>query len=240
MRRTLCHILTLAALIVPGTAVAEGSILPRPADCKAVMTIQKHGCEVETKLMCGSGKTAFWRSETYNLAGADGVSHSDQHYSLLEEQDADGQFRVVNNPMKSFADSPAEVIAKGTGNFLQIGTVTLFGIQKPVSASGTMTQEPDALQLSGRSLHRFSLDVAMKLPPPMPVINGSGIAYFDAPTGVLFEGEMNFDWPPSDGSIPSEPAALILPGQPGFDEPFPTYDCGDISLYSTDEKADRS
>jgi hypothetical protein len=240
MQSSLRHILTCAALFAPGLAMAEGSILPRPADCKAVMTIQKHGCEVETQLFCGMGEAAFWRSETFNLEGPDGVSHTDQHYSLIEYQDASGDFGIVTDPAKSFADTPLDVIAKGKGEMAQIGTVSMFGIKKPVSALATMTFEPDELQLSGRSLHRFSVVVAMQLPPPMPLINGTGIVYFDVPTGVLFDGEMQMDWPPSDDKFATAPAAIILPGQPGFDQPYPTYDCGDISLNLTDEKADRS
>ncbi len=240
MRPCLRHMLRLAVLLAPGLAVAEGSILTRPADCKAVMTIQKHGCEVETQLMCGSGDAAFWRSEEYRFQGLNGVSHTDQQYRLIADQYTNGEFDFIIDPTKSFADTPLTVIAKGTGGYAQVGTLSMFGLTKPVSLTATLRSEPIELQLSGRSLHRFAVTFAMQLPPPMKAVKGNGVSYFDAPTGVFFDGELEFDGKALLSEISSKPAAIILPGEPGFDEPFPTYDCGDISLNLMDEKADRS
>lgn len=241
MRSILRHALTCAALLVPGGAMAEGSILIRPVSCVPVMTIQKHGCKVETQLRCGTGDAAFWRSERFDSGeGFSSVSHWDQHYGMMEEQSETGNIHIVYDPTTSFSDSPLDVIAKGTGALAQIGTMSMRGIEKPYSLIAQLKLGPNEVQISGRSLHRFSATIATQYPPPMPVINGIASIYFDEPTGVLFDGEREMEWPPSDGKIPATPAAIILPGEPGFDEPHPTYDCGNLSYNDLDIKADQA
>lgn len=236
MRSTLCHALICTALAAPGAAMADGDLMTRPASCVPVMTIQKHGCEVETHMRCGSGETAFWRLENSDGDGFAFVSHADAHYSMTEFRDNEG-LRIIIDPAKSYADLPLDVIANGKGRVVQIGTMSVWGLTKPISLIAELAAQPDPLELDGRRLDRIRGTIAAQLPPPVPLLNGTSMIYFDQPTGVLFEGETKMDWPPSDGEIPNAPAAIIMPGEPGFDEPHPTYDCGNLSFNHLDIKA---
>ena len=239
MRSTLRHALICTALAAPGAAMADGDLMTRPASCVPVMTIQKHGCEVETHMRCGSGETAFWRLE--NLENTDGedyafVSHADSRYNVTDFQDGSG-LKIVTDPTKSYADLPIDVIKSGKGSLAQIGTLSVWGITKPISLVAQLDAKPEPLELDGRRLDRIFGTVVVQMAPPMPPLHGTSMFYYDQPTGVLFEGETEIDWPSSEGEIPNAPAAIIMPGEPGFDEPHPTYDCGNLSFNHLDIKA---
>ncbi|OYU41384.1 MAG: hypothetical protein CFE33_04870 [Pseudorhodobacter sp. PARRP1] len=132
-----------------------------------------------------------------------------------------------------------DIIATGGGGSLEFGTLIVMGLKKPISEATLLKSEPD-LEISGRSLHRFSTTITVQYPPPVPEVNGVGMVYFDQPTGVMFTGERQMEWPPSDAKMPHSPAAIILPGEPGFDQPHPTYDCGNLSYNHLDKKADKA
>lgn len=240
MQASLRQLLTCAALFAPGLALAEESILTRPADCKPVMTIQKRSCEVETQLRCGDGASEYWRVELADIEGPSSVTTNDSAHNLIRFESIDGNMSVFADPAQSFADLPQDIIASGHGAMAQIGMISVMGIRKPVSIRAEIASEPDEVLISGRRFHRFDAVYLVQLPPPMPLIHGTGKTYFDAVTGVLFEGEQQMEWPKDDDNIPSAPAAIILPGETGFDQPYPTYDCGQVSMNLSDEKANRS
>lgn len=59
-------------------------------------------------------------------------------------------------------------------------------------------------------------------------------------SGFLFGGENLV--PNADGklSLSGQPAHLIQPDEPGFDDNVPAFDCGNLSFNVTDEKASHS
>ncbi len=71
----------------------------------------------------------------------------------------------------------------------------------------------------------------------MPIFHTKSVIYFDPVSGVFFQGEGEQLSPATDDEISHTPAAIILPGEPGFDQPHPTYDCGDLSFLHSDIKA---
>ena len=239
MRSALRHALICIALSAPGVAMASEDLMSRPASCVSVMTIQKHGCEVETHMRCGTGKSAFWRQENIDGDGYVSVSHADSRYNVTEFQDGEG-LKIVTDSAKSYADLPIDVIKNGKGSLAQIGTMSVWGISKPISLVAQLDAQSTPLELNGRRLDRILGTVVVQMAPPMPPLNGTSMYYYDQPTGVLFEGETEMEWPASDGKIPHTPAAIILPGEPGFDEPHPTYDCGNLSFNHPDIKADQA
>jgi hypothetical protein len=228
MLPALRHALLIGALTAPSLVLAETTILTRPAHCEAVMTVQKRGCVVETIFRCGQGAAMIWRNEEFDAEGPASVSHSTADYVGIEYAQADGSYGVISDPALSYAPHPRDVIAKGTGTGRDSGSIRLGSFRRPVDLLVALTHLPDPLILDGVRLDVFDLAAQMKFPDPMPIINGTGKAYYDPVTGVLFSAETRMDWPPSD-DVPDTPLRIILPGQPGFASTSPTFDCEQLS-----------
>ncbi len=112
----------------------------------------------------------------------------------------------------------------------------MYGIRKPMSVVSTAALIPDPVNINGIVFQRIMVETVTRLPPPVPVITGKTMVYYDPVRTVSFETEIERSWPPADDP-PHTPAAVILLGEIGFDQPHPTYDCGDLSFLHSDIKA---
>lgn len=243
MRSTLRHALTCIALIAPGAAMAENiirDILPRPSDCVARMTVQRHGCSVLTILQCGPGDREIWRTEASNSDGLHYVEHGSRDGSISIHADASGRGGFFSDPSASRTTPFAEIAASGSGSSLTVGTFDLFGAQKTMTIAAELSRLDPPLTLDGVTLTRIAGNAVVTMPQPMPQVTIKNVLYFDPVSGAAFEGESEASWPPPDGDEQPTPAAIILPGEPGFDEPHPTYDCGNLSYNHLDIKADQA
>lgn len=226
MRGMVLFSMVMAAL--PGLAEAEVA-LERPASCKAALTIQKRGCEVETVYRCDAGRDEFFRSEEFDAEGFDGIAHSTLGNDLIFEADPDGSFRMESNAVGTRTTPIAELLATGQGREEQAGTFSLFGISKPVSLTATLAVTDRAFRVGDVSLTRIEAEAVILLPKPMTPVNARETRYFHAESGVTFVGESALDLF-SDGVSPNAPVEVILPGQPGFGANQPLYDCGEFSM----------
>ena len=240
MLRIWQHTVFWLAFGAAGPALAQDPMLARPSGCRAVATMQSHGCEVETVERCDAAEGYAWRSTGHDKEGLFYVSTFTEDFVPLEVGFPRAGHGYSFDAKTSFSTPPLQTVASGQGQEVNLGVIHLYGLQKPISETQTMARVDPPLELDGVTLQRIEITGTRIMPAPVPAIDQHFMNYFDPVSGVLFGGENLIASPDGSLSDAGRPAAIFRQGQPGFDSPYPTFDCGNLSLNFTDEKATHS
>jgi hypothetical protein len=206
-------------------------LMPRSSTCQAVATAQNRGCEVENIFRCTGGGLQYWRIEEHTVYELEFIVLKDPALGSFGFGDPSARVEARIVTRGSTAVSLNELISTGHGESKQTGYFSVFGIQKPVSATSRASVE-DTIVISGVPLVSIRYDDIVVFPAPLGPVNGISYNYYHAESGILFGGESTdpFSGAPDDLTISGRPAEIYWPGSPGFGSTTPSYDCGEFSL----------
>jgi hypothetical protein len=228
--------LTASVLALPCALRAQNPLdavplMPRDPSCTPVATAQNRGCEVDTIFNCSQGDLEYQRIETYTVDGLDTISLDDPASGALAIGDPHGDYMARMTVAPGEMTSPAEMIAAGSGSLRYTGFMTVWGIQKPLSAQSDMVVDGQ-ITVSGLDLIAVRSNDTLVMPSPVGPISGVGYMYFHAETGLVFSGEGTdpfHDPEAKEMTVEGRPAEIHFPGSDGFGSTTPSYDCGEFS-----------
>ncbi len=218
----------LAALgaFAPAVGLADLQLMPRDASCVPEMTVQKRGCEVDIISRCDS----HFRTENYTAEGFDFITLETLAHNPIIVGDPSGDFFVQFDPESTQSTPPDQVIATGHGASRQTAVLSMMGLTKPLTAEGIITLDPVTVRLGGIALRRFNVTLALSAPAPVGMVTADAKYYYDSARGLMFEGEAEGFFGSEEFDVPTAPAKIFLPGQVGFGDIIPKFDCGEISF----------
>jgi hypothetical protein len=206
-------------------------LMPRAPSCQPVATAQNRGCEVDNIFTCTQGQMQYYRIETHTLDGLDTISLDDPVSASSAIGDAYGEYIARMTVVPEDMKLPDDMLAAGGGSFRYTGFMTVWGIQKPLSAQSEMMVEGQ-ITVSGLDLIAVRSNDTLVMPLPVGPISGIGYTYFHPETGLVFSGEATdpfLDPAAQELSIEGRPAEIYFPGSVGFGATIPSYDCGEFS-----------
>jgi hypothetical protein len=227
MRTLMFATLSLCLLIgVPTVAAsAEDDLAVKPNSCQGVATVQKRDCTVENTFKCGDLGDEFVRIEQFNGYGERSFRHVAPNFDTLSYT-TEGSGIQINFPKIVYGrPSISQILDGELDSLTQTGTFEFFGITKPVVLVSTRKRVDQTETISGLVFEMYRLEAQMVFPRPAPPINAKSLVYHnrDLNLTILVEGgtdvmgEMEID-----GSMPVE---IFLPGEAGFGNGEPKFDC---------------
>lgn len=191
-------------------------------------------------LRCSDPAGTPWRSEAYDAKGLFYVASFDKNFVQQQVAYPKSGTRYLFDGRRSSSTSPAEVTATGHGVERTRGAILIHNQRLAVMEYHDIARLDPPMMLNGKSLVRLRITGTRTITPPLSGEHQDFMNYFDPETGFLFGGENLL--PDADGklSLSGQPAQLVQPGEPGFDDNVPAFDCGNLSFNVTDEKASHS
>lgn len=233
------YVAVLAVLCAPGKAMSAEDLVPRPAACEPVVTVQARGCSVETVLRCNDPAGWPWRAEVFDAEGLRYVSSFTKDFVQVQVRLPAIGLAFDYDPELSSSTPPVEMAETGHGVERVKGFMS-FGGQSLAVVTYNEIRRVEPLDLDGRRLVSFRVVGTRTTSPPLQAEAHDFMNYLDPETGALFGGESLLPGPDGKLSQDGRPAALAFPGDPGFDAKVPVFDCGNLSFNQADEKADFS
>jgi hypothetical protein len=228
IRRGLMSLAMLAA--AAPIAGAEVALMPRPESCMLIMTVQKSGCEVANVFRCNPDDPEAHRTEISDTYGLSFIEVWEPQAGGSLFGDPLGQFQVRLPVAQSRSTSIPDILAQGKGITHEVGTLSIFGVEKPLSLTGTIRIDGPTIAVTGVPLTRLRAEETLFLPEPMDPIDAVSYSYVHEDSGVVVSGEGS---DPFSGSMEIQssgrPMAVDFPGGVGFGSTVPAFDCGEFS-----------
>ncbi len=207
-----------AAVLGAGSpAVAAMDMHSREPGCVAVLTVQKHGCHVETYYRCPDVGVGYFRQETYDLKGL----HSVRHYSQWRTNPLAAQILRENasaapDARRTFSAEATELVVAGTAE-----TAEAFPeLQQIVQVRGMLLTQGELDEIQG------NIAIPMQFFAMLPGAGG-GAEEMYAEIWYLSELDVEIYGESRLGSrrLGHPVAQIIRPGAPGFGSETPAHDC---------------
>ena len=223
MKRALLPMVFLAAPIFTAPALA-GSFTP-PEGCKAHLTVQMRGCLVSQFYTCEADAPGDqWRAD-YGANGPFYLSRINKQTEWVESYE-------IDPPMKETLDADP----KDRANFDELLTTGLdsfdFGLTK---ADGTKTRVTGFDKLTGRevvidgvTLKESEYEYTQTAEDGTTLRHSRGHEYVSPDWRTFLSGKS--EWEMEDGSwigSDNSPVKFIEPGEPGFGNTIPLFECDD-------------
>jgi hypothetical protein len=237
MRQILRAGVAVTTMLFAAHAAAQGDILARPASCAALATVQLNDCTVVNVFRCDEPKSSFFRYEGYDPDGIELINHMNLSYGMMMASDPMGDFVMTRTKDLIAEPTLSEVFSNGTTPFSYIGDVSLFGLKRPMATEGTYIAVEDEAVVSGHTFRQIRSELVMQLPPPAGNVSGWYTIYVSDSLGLVFEGEGELEIGGTSELLPSSPASVALPGEPGFGTTVPVSGCGELSEISDPSNA---
>jgi hypothetical protein len=228
------HVLVFLSAIFAASASAHAQedLRHRPASCSALATIQLNDCSVVNAFRCDDGVTPFFRYEGHDAFGLELINHMILSYGLIASSDGSDDFLILRAEGGEAELPLSDVFAKGSAAFSYPGEIVILGLSKPITAMGRHRALDGDVVISGHRFRQIRADIKMQLPPPAGTASGWYMIYVSEPLGLVFEGEGKLVFGGASEVLPSSPASVALPGQPGFVATVPEAGCGEFSALS--------
>ncbi|MDZ4088294.1 MAG: hypothetical protein U1E69_16015 [Tabrizicola sp.] len=202
-------------------AAADGSAL-RPESCSRLATAQYDDCSVANVFRCADGAPAFW-IESRDAYGLTVETRNLNHGSVM--WDLVGQGMVVR--LDQSKAHPRDTIQNGRAEDRIVGELELFGRTQPISGETSYGYFGETTVLAGETFARITFSGVIRMPPPVPDIDGGGLFLYSDRLDLLLEEEVRVDL--ETGSSVYRLTRLALSGQAGFGDETPRDGCGEIS-----------
>ncbi|MCW1918159.1 hypothetical protein NX862_05280 [Rhodobacter sp. KR11] len=214
----------LTAAFLTATSAAAGTFAP-PEGCTAHLTVQMRGCLASHFYTCeGDAAGDQWRAD-YGANGPFYLSRINQQTEWVESYELDP-------PMKETLDTNP----KDRANFDELLTAGLdsfdFGLTK---ADGTKTRVTGFDKLTGRevvidgvTLKESEYEYTQAAEDGTVLRHSRGHEYVSPKWRTFLSGKS--EWEMEDGSwvaSDNSPVKFIEPGEPGFGNTIPLFECDD-------------
>jgi hypothetical protein len=181
---------------------------------------------------CDDDTTPFFRYEGHDAFGLNIINHMSLSYGLIASSDGTDDFLILRADGGESELPLSEVFAKGGAAFSYPGEIIILGLSKPIAATGMQRALDGDVVISGHRFRQIRADIEMQLPAPAGTASGWYMIYVSEALGLVFEGEGELLFGGATEDLPSSPASVALPGQPGFGATVPEAGCGELSSLS--------
>lgn len=212
-------VLTLFPLAQPAPAA---SFTP-PSGCGLEMTIQNRGCTVSQIYRCEGDPAGMQHSAIYDEDGLTYMSTIDAETRWIESTDP--QSGLVDRLIETARDhaSFSELLRTGRDNF-DFWTESNTGDRLQHVGYDLLTGE--RVVIDGIELEKTQFELTTYNSAGEVLIQRSGQQFISRTNGRFYGGIEEFsDWTGEAGQSNDSPVDFSFPGQSGFGETEPLYDC---------------
>lgn len=210
------------ALALGAAAPAAAKVFTPPQGCKVYLTVQEHGCVVSNLYRCTQDKPGDqWRAD-FGINGAFFVSKIDRETQWVESLDLETGNHETLQPGAADPASLSTLLSTGRDES-DFSTVNEKGVVRHFKAYDALTGQ--SVTIDGVPLQRTKYEMTATAADGTVLWKSSGHEYVSAKWRTFLAGAGL--WEDKAGKRPydNSPARLIQPGQPGFAETVPEYDC---------------
>ncbi|RNF33702.1 hypothetical protein [Paracoccus methylarcula] len=224
------------AAALPFTALPShaGTFTP-PQGCKLEVTVQNRGCTVSQIYRCGTDPDGHQRSAIFNEDGPTHISRIDSETRWIESRNPNSgiEDRLVDEARDHASFST--LIETGHDDF-DFWTESNTGERLHHVGHDELTGETvtvDGIKLEKTRFELTTTDVNGEV-----LIERSGQQFINRAMGRFFGGqETQSDWTGLRQETNDSPVLFNFPGEKGFGETTPQFDCGQIVAQLPDERA---
>ncbi|AGT10055.1 hypothetical protein [Paracoccus aminophilus] len=224
--------LTAALLVLPALPAGAGNFTP-PESCKLEMTIQNRSCTVAQYYRCSSDNPGDQRVMYFDPNGATFESRIDKETRWLESTDLRSG---VTDMLSSEAKDPASFATLLETGFDDFDFWTESSTGERLHHVGHDKLTGKKVTIGSVPLEETEFDLKTYSETGDLLIHRSGNQFISRAQGRFYGGvESSEDWTGRSQNTNDSPVHFAFPGQPGFGETQPAYDC-DLQMvraYST-------
>lgn len=231
---TLPVVTVIAALTSSALPGHAGTFTP-PQGCKLEVTVQNRGCTVSQIYRCDADPDGHQRSAIYNESGPTHISRIDSETRWIESIDPDSgiEDRLVDEA-KDHA-SFSTLIETGQDDF-DFWTESNTGERLHHVGHDELTGE--AVTIDGIKLEKTRFELTTSDANGEVLIERAGEQFINRAMGRFFGGvETQSDWTGQRQETNDSPVLFHFPGEDGFGETTPQFDCGQMLAQVNHERA---
>jgi hypothetical protein len=218
----LLHLLPFACFAAPAFA---GTFAP-PAGCEAFLTLQSRSCVVSVHYRCASDAPGDqWRAD-FGINGMTFRARINYETEWLESHSLTEGYVDYLEPGPRDPANFSELLATGTDTY-DFSTMNSFGIRENVRGYDKLIGQ--TVVIDGIALEAGKVEAEARYDDGTLIWRTRGGQYIHREWRLFFSGSAQWEfgdgqWLPSNG----EPVDFILPGEEGFLETTPRYDCDEV------------
>ena len=217
------RLLTLG-LILTGSSAFAGTFTP-PEGCQAYLTVQMRGCSVSHYYTCEADAPGDqWRAD-YGANGPFYLSRINRQTEWVESYEIDPPMKETLDPNPKDPANFDELTGTGLDSF-DFNLTKADGTRTRVTGFDKLTGE--TVVIDGVELKRSDYEYRQMAEDGTVLRHSRGQEYISETWRMFLSGKS--EWEMEDGSwVPSDnsPVKLIQPGQPGFGNTIPLFECDD-------------
>ncbi len=212
-------LLALAAVISPASAA---NFTP-PQGCNLEMTIQNRSCTVSQHYRCSADKSGDQRVMIFDQDGASFESHIDAETRWLQSTNLRNGLSDALEPDARDHASFATLLKTGRDDF-DFWTSSDGGARLRHIGHDVLTGEK--VEIDGTPLEVTQFELRTYDENGEELIHRKGSQYISRAHGRFYGGvETSSDWTGASMDTNDSPVTFAFPGQPGFGDITPQYDC---------------
>lgn len=225
--------LTLAAALL--TLPAAAATFTPPGGCQLQATVQNRGCSVSQYYICEADPEGWQRSAIF---GKDGLYH-------LSVIDAETRWIESRSPQTGLMDrlveesedhaSFSDLLETGRDDF-DFWTESNTGERLRHQGRDVLTGE--TVEIDGQTLERTEFELTTTAESGEVLIERRGNQFISREIGRFYGGtEVTTDWTGARRETNDSPVIFSFPGEAGFGETTPQFDCDQLMTQIPQERA---
>lgn len=218
------RLLPLLALAL-ATPARAGDFAP-PRGCETVLTVQNRACSVELVWRCEVAPEGNFWSATFLGDGLASVVNYDREYQWLDAVYTWDHSREVFTPPAADPISLSTLFDAGIDTFDFTVRRSEPDRSYDLRVVGADILTGETVTIDGFELEAVRTRIEMTADDGTVEYRASGVQYVSREFGLFFLGTEEVE--EADGAVSAydeRPVDIILPGEPGFGDTTPLYDC---------------
>lgn len=206
-----------------------------PAGCRLEVTVQNRGCSVSQYYRCDADPEGWQRSAIFDREGLRHLSTIDAETRWIESQNP--RFGIMDRLVEQ-AESHASfsrLLETGRDDF-DFMTESNTGERLRFQGHDVLTGE--TVEIDGVTLERTRFEVVTLSASGEVLMERSGQQFISREFGRFYGGvETTTDWTGARRETNDSPVTFSSPGEPGFGDTTPQYDCDQLMTQIPQERA---
>lgn len=227
--------IALAGLAAALAAPCHAAGFTPPQGCRLQATVQNRGCSVVQYYVCKADPAGHQRSAVFGKDGLRHLSHIDAETRWIESSDPNtGLADFLVERSKDHA-SFQTLLETGTDDF-DFWTESNTGERLRHVGQDILTGEK--VEIDGQALEVTRFQLKTYGADGTQLIERSGQQFISRRTNRFYGGiEQQSDWTGERQETNDSPVTFAFPGEPGFGDTEPQYDCDQLLTQLLHERA---
>lgn len=223
----------LLPLILLAPAAQAGFFTP-PAGCTVYLTVQSRSCTVSHHWTCaGNAPGEQWRGDL-DANGLVYVGQIDSEAQWLKSYFTDSaEEETLIQPARDPSNLTA-LLATGSDTY-DFSLETTNGVQNVVGMDRIVERD---VMIDGERLHRTAFEIRINAADGTLLYTDKGSEYVSEKHRRFFAGTGRFAQPDTPTDYNQSPVEFIYPGERGFLDDQPKYDCATVTARFETQKKD--